>query len=392
MMPKPSPAHPSAARSGPHIVVAGGGTGGHLFPGIAIAEAFQAAEIGCRVLFVGTGRPLEAKVIPAAGFAHRTIRIEGIKGRGARGLAAALLKMPGALVQSLAILRRFDAHLVVGVGSYAAGPVILAARLLRTPVVLHEQNSVAGITNRLLAPFASRIYLSFETSRSSFAAHKTVVSGNPVRRSILAAAATGDPADAAAHPFTVLILGGSQGARSINEAVMGALDRFGKRGDLRFIHQTGAADEERVRAAYAAHGLVADVRAFITAMGRAYGQADLILCRAGATTVAEITALGKAAVLIPYPYAADNHQLLNARSLQRQGAAEVLLESDLNGSAVFAVIDRLRCRPRQLRDLGAAAARLGRPAAARAIVADCQRLLAPRRTGGRAGRTSVHTT
>ena len=355
-----------------NVVVAGGGTGGHLFPGIAVAREFVVRNANSRILFVGAGRPFEKKALALAGYPQRTIAVEGIKGRGlwARGRAA--MKIPGALLHSAGILADAQADLVVGVGGYAAGPVALAAWFKCIPMVLCEQNTVPGITNRMLFPLAKRIYVSFEDTRGKIDPAKMRITGNPVRQQILEASAVKSDEK---NLFTILVVGGSQGAHAINLAMMDALPRIQQRVKIRIIHQTGAADQDKVKAAYDKTGIDAEVKAFFNDMASRYGQADLVVCRAGATTVAELTALGKAALFIPYPFAADNHQEINARSMVDNGAALMVLERDLSGADLAGRIDRFTTRPDLLAEMASRSRALGKPDAAQAIVDDCYQLV-----------------
>ncbi len=352
-----------------HIVITGGGTGGHLFPGIAIARAFQQRLAETAILFVGTGRELERRVIKEAGYRHAVIRVRGLKGMGLFRQLRSLLALPGALLGAGAILWRFRPAVVIGVGGYAAGPVCLAAWLMRIPVCLQEQNSLPGITNRLLARLARRIYTSFTASRTHFPADKVMLSGNPVRAEIIALGrrkAAREPG----RPFTVLVAGGSQGARNINTAVIDMLPHIDDPRSLEVIHQSGPADLERVRQAYAAAGIMARVEAFFNDMDRQYARADLVICRAGATTVAELTCSGLPAIFIPLPHAADNHQEINARVVVEAGAGEMIREADLNGGGLWQCIRRLRDTPGLIDEMVARARALGRPEAADTIVAD----------------------
>ncbi len=354
------------------VVVAGGGTGGHLFPGIAVAGEFAARNPKSRILFVGAGRPFEREALARAGYPQRTIAIEGIKGRGLWAKTRAAMKIPGALFRSAGILADAQADLVVGVGGYAAGPVALAAWLKGIPVVLCEQNTVPGITNRMLFPLAKRIFVSFENTRGKINPSKKRITGNPVRGQVLAVstAETGPE-----NGFTIMVVGGSQGAHAINLAVVDALPHLRQRGRLRIVHQTGAEDQDSVAAAYAKAGIEAEVKAFFHDMASRYSRADLVVCRAGATTVAELTALGKAALFIPYPYAADNHQELNARALVDQGAAQMMLERDLTGAALAGCLDALAGDPELLAGMAARSRTMGKPDAARTIVDDCYQLV-----------------
>ena len=354
------------------VVVAGGGTGGHLFPGIAIAGEFAVRNPQSRILFVGAGRPFEKDALARAGYPQRTIAIEGIKGRGGWAKARAAMKIPGALFRSAGILAEAQADLVVGVGGYAAGPVALAAWIKGIPVVLCEQNTMPGITNRMLFPIAKRVYLSFENTRGKIDPLKKRITGNPIRQQILAAATREEKET---NPFTILIVGGSQGAHAINLAVMDALPRLRQTRKIHFVHQTGAKDQDPVAAAYAKAGMDAEVKAFFHDMASRYRRADMVVCRAGATTVAELTALGKPALFIPYPYAADDHQEHNARALVDQGAAQMVLERELTGADLARRLEALAGSPDRLASMASTSRRLGKPDAARAIVDDCYQLV-----------------
>ena len=355
-----------------NVVVAGGGTGGHLFPGIAVAGEFVVRNPQSRVLFVGVGRPFEKDALARAGYPQRTIAIEGIKGRGPWATLRAVMKIPGAMFHSAGILDEAQADLVVGVGGYAAGPVALAAWIKGIPVVLCEQNTVPGITNRMLFPIAKRIYVSFEDTRGKIDSLKKRVTGNPIRRQILAASTLEAKEK---NPFAILIVGGSQGAHAINLAVMDALPRLRQRREIHFVHQTGAKDQDQVADAYEKAGMDAEVKSFFHDMASRYRRADLVVCRAGATTVAELTALGKPALFIPYPFAADNHQEHNARALVDRGAAQMVLERDLTGADLARRLDALAGSPDLLATMASKSMVLGRPDAAQRIVDDCYQLV-----------------
>jgi UDP-N-acetylglucosamine--N-acetylmuramyl-(pentapeptide) pyrophosphoryl-undecaprenol N-acetylglucosamine transferase len=354
------------------VVIAGGGTGGHLFPGMAVAGEFAVRNPQSRILFVGAGRPFEKDALARAGYPQRTIPIEGIKGRGLWVKARAVAKIPAALLSSTGILAEAQADLVVGVGGYAAGPVALAAWIKGIPVVLCEQNTVPGITNRMLFPISRRVYLSFEKTICKIDPLKKRITGNPIRRQILGAST---PEAKVRDTFTILILGGSQGAHAINLAVMDALPRLRQRRRIRIVHQTGAEDRDQVVNAYEKAGIDAEVKAFFHDMASRYRRADLVVCRAGATTVAELTALGKAALFIPYPFAADNHQVHNAQALVDQGAAQMVLERELSGADLARRLDVLAGAPDLLATMASRSRELGKPEAARSIVDDCYRLV-----------------
>jgi len=353
----------------PHIVITGGGTGGHLFPGIAIARAFQQRMADTAILFVGTGRELERRVLGDAGYRHAVIRVKGLKGMGVFRQLRSLASLPGALLRAGALLWKFRPAVVVGVGGYAAGPVCLAARILGIPVCLQEQNSLPGITNRLLARVARRIYTSFSESNHHFPAKKVMLAGNPVRDEIITLGR--QPFERAPdRPFTILVAGGSQGARSINTAIIDMLAHIDDPGSLQLIHQCGAEDHARVQHAYEGTGVTARVEAFFNDMDRQYAQADLAVCRAGATTVAELTCIGLPAIFIPFPHAADNHQEINARSVVSAGAGEMIIETELNARDLWQQIRQLRDNPERLENMARRARALGRPEAAATIVAD----------------------
>jgi UDP-N-acetylglucosamine--N-acetylmuramyl-(pentapeptide) pyrophosphoryl-undecaprenol N-acetylglucosamine transferase len=364
------------------IVIAGGGTGGHLFPGIAVAEEFQTRNPKNSVLFVGTGRPFEVSILSETGFAHRRITAEGFKGRGIGNQLVAVLKIPIGVAESLLILKSFKPHLVIGVGGYSAGPLVIGAWLLKIKIVLHEQNILPGITNRMLSRFADRIYVSFPETKFDAAIEKMRLTGNPVRKAIVQSIKRQRNAGVSAFEnekkFSILILGGSQGAHRINMAVLEALEHIENKEKMFFAHQTGVQDEAQVKQWYVEHGMASDARAFFKDMDQQYQKADLVICRAGATTVAEIAALGKGVIFIPFPFAADNHQVLNAQSLVRAGAAEMIDEKDLSGKSLARRINHYVRHPEVLKRMGARCRALGRLDAATMIVGDCYDLISKR--------------
>lgn len=353
------------------VLIAGGGTGGHLFPGIAIAEAFRARESTTEILFVGTGNPVEVSTTSKKGFDHVKIVAEGFKGRGLWRQIRSLFKIPVGLWQALRIIRQFDPDIIIGVGGYASGPVALAGRPMGKKIVIHEQNILPGLTNRILGRLANRIFISFPDNFSIFSPSRTVITGNPVRRELLARKSDRKPTD----QFTVLVLGGSQGAHAVNCAVVEALDHLKNPEQMTFIHQTGAKDAAWVAQAYESRGIKARVEAFFEDMAGLYSSADLVICRAGATTVAELMALGKPAVFIPFPFAANNHQELNARYVADTGGAEVILEKDLKGDLLAGKLDHYTLHPETLQDMARQMLALARPNAADVIVDECRRLL-----------------
>jgi len=356
-----------------------GGTGGHLFPGIAIAQEFLAKNAESSVLFVGTGKPFETSILSETGFAHKRITAEGFKGRGVWHQLVSILKVPKGIIESISILKDFKPHIVIGVGGYSAGPLVMGARLLGVKIVLHEQNILPGITNRILSRFADRICVSFEETIMGVTPNKIRFTGNPIRKEIVQCAETlrntNIKASKKEKKFTILILGGSQGAHSINMALLEALLYLENRENIFFVHQTGVQDETQVKQSYDEHGIENDTRAFFKDMARQYQGADLIICRAGATTVAEIKAVGKGVIFVPFPFAADNHQVLNARSLVKARAAEMILEKDLTGKILAERIDYYVQRPEALQQMALRSKDLGRVDAAAMIVDDCYDLI-----------------
>jgi UDP-N-acetylglucosamine--N-acetylmuramyl-(pentapeptide) pyrophosphoryl-undecaprenol N-acetylglucosamine transferase len=355
---------------GLHVVIAGGGTGGHLYPGIAVARELAARRPDAQITFAGTAKGIESRVVPREGFQLDVIRSGGLKGKSIadRARGAALLPVSVADAWRLVSSRRPD--LVIGVGGYSSGPVVLTAALRGIATMLLEQNAVPGLTNRLLARVVKAAAVTFESTQAFFGS-KAFVSGNPVRPEFLAAAGPHQESalDDQATVTRVLVFGGSQGAHAINMAMVEAAPRLAAGGPhLRLTHQTGERDVEMVRAGYRQAGLQADVEPFLYDMGRRLGAADLIVCRAGATTLAEITAAGKAAILIPLPTATDDHQRKNAEALGAAGAADVLLQRDTTGAALADRILSLAGDAPRRRRLAAAAKALAKPDAAKVIV------------------------
>ena len=354
------------------LMIAGGGTGGHLFPGVAIAEELRQREPNADIVFVGTERGIEARVLPELGWALAIIEVSGLKTVGLRESIRGLGRVPRALLQSRAIIQSFRPDVVIGVGGYASGPVVLAARLMGIPTAILEQNSIPGLTNKILGKFVDAIFLAFSETRRFFANKKTIMSGNPIRAAIrdalLDARASAD--DRPPHLFA---FGGSQGAVALNALVADAIAMLSTGGfDLTILHQTGSADLEPTQGRYADAGISADCRAFIVDMAAEYSRADLVIARAGATTVAELTVVGTPAILVPYPYAADNHQEINARELVGAGAAKMFREADLDAETLAeAIADTLDDHP-TLERMGSAMKALGRPQAAATIIDWCE--------------------
>jgi UDP-N-acetylglucosamine--N-acetylmuramyl-(pentapeptide) pyrophosphoryl-undecaprenol N-acetylglucosamine transferase len=351
------------------VVIAGGGTGGHLYPGIAVAREFLARAPDAEITFAGTSRGIEARVVPREGFELDVIRSAGIKGKSIAARARGATLVPLGLVDAWRIVSRRRPDLVVGVGGYSSGPVVLAAALRGVPTMLLEQNAVPGLTNRLLGPFVKAAAVTFDATRQFFGP-KAFASGNPVRPEFLSAGSSEESAlDDQSSSFTrVLVFGGSQGAHAINVAMVEAAPELAADSHLRVTHQTGQRDVEMVRTAYRAAGLQANVEPFLFDMGRQLREAQVVVSRAGATTLAEITAAGKAAILIPLPTATDDHQRKNAEALAAAGAAEVLLQNELNGRTLAERIRALAGDRERRGRIAGAAKRLARPDAAKAIV------------------------
>jgi UDP-N-acetylglucosamine--N-acetylmuramyl-(pentapeptide) pyrophosphoryl-undecaprenol N-acetylglucosamine transferase len=366
-----APVDPRARAERPlRVLIAGGGTGGHLFPGVALAEEVKAR--GGEVLFVGTDRGIEARVLPEQGWALAKIDATGIKGRGLKGLLFGLLRLPRAWWQSLAIVRKFRPDVVVGVGGYASGPVVATAAMLLRPTAILEQNSIPGITNRILSRIVRRVFCTFPDRGNFFPKRKVVLTGNPIRRPILAALqAAGQVGAEPARPPRLFVFGGSQGARAINEMIVAALPELLRSvPDLEVWHQTGRGEADRVRDGYAALGLHdprVRVAEFLTDMATPYAWCDLVLCRAGATSLAELAAAGRPAVLVPFPHATDNHQEHNARALVDAQAAVLLREREWTPASLATALRELLADRSRLAAMRTAMLAAARPGAAGSI-------------------------
>ncbi len=351
------------------VIFAGGGTGGHLFPGLAVAREFQRRAAATEILFVGTEQGIEFRVLPKEGFKLATLTVKGLKGRGLRGVFDALYGVPASLLRSRAIIRRFRPDCIVGLGGYASGPLLLVGRLARIRCAIMEQNLRPGFTNKLLAGWVDRVFTAYRDSANYFPRARVVETGNPVRWQKL-------PEVAQRAKFSLLVFGGSAGARRINFAVAAALEQLTDlKAELFITHQTGSADFAAIREAYAALPFEAEVTPFIDQMDRAYAQADLVLCRAGATTVAELTAFGKAAILVPYPYAIYDHQRGNAQALRDRGAADMILDQELTGEILAERIRSYLSDRKRIEKMAGVARSMGRPDAAARIVDECYALV-----------------
>ncbi len=362
-----SPVHPPADL---HVVIVAGGTGGHLFPGIAVAREFQRA-CKARVTFLTTAKPVTAAILQRYGLAWEPVASRALLGQGWLSRLRTYGGLPAHLLAARKQLQALAPDLVLGMGGHAAGPVGVAAWSLGVPLAIHEQNAIPGFTNRWLARLARRVFLSFPDAGGHLPAAKCLWTGNPIRGEFFS-----PPPPRPARPFTVLIMGGSQGARHLNFEVLAALPLLAPfRESLHFLHLTGEADYPAVAHGYQEAGWPAEVAPFSPEVAALMGRAHLLVCRAGASTLAELTALGRAAVLVPYPFAANNHQEANARFLEAAGAAQVVLNKDFT-AARFA--DKIRLfleQPEALAAMEAASRTLAKPAAAREIVEGCVALV-----------------
>jgi len=356
---------------GKRFVLAGGGTGGHVTMALAVGEAL--AEAGARLLFVGTERGLERRLVPEAGFELATLPGGQVMGASPVARARSLARLTRGALRAFRLLGRHRPAAVISVGGYAAVPAVAAAAARRIPVALVEPNAVPGRANRATGRLARRVYLAFEEAAGAFpraAARAEVrVVGVPLRRAMVEGFAAAARRREPVSPLRLLVFGGSQGARQINDAVLDALPRLAP-GSLEVAHQSGEADRPRVAGAYARAGVPAEVFAFDPDMPSRYAWADLALCRSGAITVAELALAGLPALLVPYPYAADDHQRANAEALVRGGAARRLEPRSLDGAALAAALEPLIAAPEALVEMGRRARALARPEAAREIAAD----------------------
>jgi len=329
-----------------NVIIAGGGTGGHLFPGIAVAREIQRRIPGSRILFVGAEQGIETRIVPKEGFELRTLPVGGIKGLGLVRQFRNLIGMLSGVFKARQILRQFKPDVVIGVGGYASFPLLSAATLGGYPRIVMEQNAVPGLANRVLGRWVNFAAVTDPRTESYFG-KRAVVTGNPIRPEFKSI-----PAKVHLAPYTILIFGGSQGAQSINRAVIEALDNLADwKNRLKFVHQTGERQLDEVKRAYSAKGFDADVRTFFNNFHEQYAAADLIVSRSGATTVAEIKAAGRAAILIPFPFAADDHQTKNARAMSDENAAILISNSDLNGKRLADAIRELIGDPKRLAEI-----------------------------------------
>ena len=349
------------------VVIAGGGTGGHLYPGIAIAREIVSRRSGSTITFAGTARGIETKVVPREGFELDLLRIAGLKGRSPLAALRGIALLPLSFADAWRIISRRRPDAVIGVGGYASGPVVMLAALRGIPTLIAEQNAVPGMTNRLLAWVVKAAAVTFD-STVSFFGRRGFVAGNPVRPEFFEEVEL--PPDSGSHGrrAKVLIFGGSQGAHAINVAMVAAAPRLAAAGAVDVTHQTGERDVDLVRTGYRDAGLEARVEPFLYAMDREMKSADVVVSRAGATTIAELAAVGRAAILVPLPTAADDHQKKNAEVFARAGAAELIEQKDLTGGVLADRRLALAGDPKRRQAMGEAARRMARPDAAKRIV------------------------
>ncbi|WMC10122.1 undecaprenyldiphospho-muramoylpentapeptide beta-N-acetylglucosaminyltransferase [Oceanimonas pelagia] len=348
------------------LLVMAGGTGGHVFPGLAVADLLR--EEGWTIHWLGTAERMEAQLVPKHGYPLHTISIAGVRGNGLKRLLAAPFKIANAVRQARRVLKQTQPDVVLGMGGFAAGPGGVAARLAGIPLVLHEQNAAAGMTNRLLARIASRVLMAFPG-----AFEQGEVVGNPVRPDVVALPAPAERIGLEPQPLRLLVVGGSLGAKVLNDTLPAALAQVNAQVAVR--HQCGRGNSEAVRSAYAAHGVDAEVSDFITDMAAAYGEADLVVCRAGALTVSEVAAAGLGAIFVPLPHAVDDHQTKNAQALVDRGAALLMPQATLTPAALAHQLEQLAGSRARLRDM-AGKARQQAITDAAAQVAHCLRTLA----------------
>jgi UDP-N-acetylglucosamine--N-acetylmuramyl-(pentapeptide) pyrophosphoryl-undecaprenol N-acetylglucosamine transferase len=349
-------------------ILAGGGTGGHVIPALAIAQQLQ-KDYAARILFIGTARGIENRLVPAAGFPLKLVQVGALKNVSLATRLKTSFDLPRAVWDSRGILSDFRPDIVIGVGGYASGPAMLAAILRRVPTLVFEPNFVPGFANRLVARFVSGAAVHFAETGRYFP--RCEVSGVPVREAFFEI-----PKQNPVNPKpTLLVFGGSQGAHAINQVVINSVAELRQRvPGIHIVHQTGELDYNDAQAAYANLGDSVEVYRFIDDMPGSFARAGLLICRSGASTVAEVAAAGKAAIFVPFPRAADDHQKRNAEALRRAGAAEMLEESNLSRETLVETVASLFSEPSRLEQMGAAARRMSHPNAARAIAAMAARL------------------
>jgi UDP-N-acetylglucosamine--N-acetylmuramyl-(pentapeptide) pyrophosphoryl-undecaprenol N-acetylglucosamine transferase len=362
------------------VLIAGGGTGGHIYPALAVADEIKRRNKDSRVLFVGTRKGLEARLVPEAGYDISFINVSGFAGRNFLARTSAVFQLGSAVLEARRILKQFQPELVLGTGGYVSGPAVLAGCWGGIKTMIQEQNSIPGQMNRFLARWVDEIHIAFTESRLYFKQKSKIrLSGNPtrIREPRGGSVELRRRMGLLAGRKTVMVVGGSRGARSLNRAVREMLPRFTGCLDIQFILQTGQEDQEAVAQAVREAGVVAVVRAYLAPIEEAYALADLVVCRAGAMTLAEVGQFGLPAILVPYPHAIYQHQLRNARILADKGAADVILDGDLGGSLLAERISQLLADEKRLRDLGLNAYNLSRPDAHERLVNAIEHLTHP---------------
>ncbi len=348
------------------FLLSGGGTGGHLFPAIALAEEILQRKKGNEVLFVGAERGIEREILPQKGYDAVFLNVKPLRGKGIYGFISGLVSLPVAIIRAMSVIRKFNPDAVIGSGGYACAPVIIAAYLMKKKSFLLEQNIVPGFTNRILSRFVYAIITAFKNSYKYFKNKNVEWLGNPVRRQLFNNYLSESIDD---RYFTILVFGGSQGAHFVNNVVAEAMKIIAERGEtVNITHQTGKKDFEDIKKKYSDAGVSAYVTEFIEDMSTAYRAADLVICRSGATSIAEITVCKKPSVLIPYPFAADDHQRLNAIELVNAGAAVMLEQKDLTPLILAETIISLKNDPQRLKNMSEQAGRIAKPEAAREIM------------------------
>jgi UDP-N-acetylglucosamine--N-acetylmuramyl-(pentapeptide) pyrophosphoryl-undecaprenol N-acetylglucosamine transferase len=369
----PSPRPPVSPSRSLSVIIAGGGTGGHIFPGIAIAQEFKRRDPETEILFIGTAKGLETKIVPREGFELELIEVSALKRVSLVQRIKSLLLLPKSFLAVRSLIQRIKPDVVIGVGGYASGPVVLIASLMGVPTLVAEQNALPGFTNRVLGRFVRAAAVTFEEAKDYFG-EKAEITGNPVRAEFFDV----PPKETAGSDdvIHIFITGGSQGARAINLAMIDALPLLVReKNNLSITHQTGEHDYDKVRANYLENGWKVEVRPFIENMINEFAKADLVITRAGATTVAELAAAGKPALMIPFPFAADDHQRKNAEAVERAGAGRMILQAELTPERLAQELLWLVNDPQQLARMAEASKKLGYPGAAANVVNLAMRIL-----------------
>jgi UDP-N-acetylglucosamine--N-acetylmuramyl-(pentapeptide) pyrophosphoryl-undecaprenol N-acetylglucosamine transferase len=350
------------------LMIAGGGTGGHIYPAIAIAREYLSRDPERRAIFVGTEKGLEKTIVPKAGFPLEFIDVGGLKGKGGLDLIRNILRVPKGLIQAFRLVGKHQPSVVLGVGGYSSGPVLLAARLRGVPTIIHEANAFPGLANRAVAKFVTAVAVAFADALPRLKRPDGVVTGNPIRKEFFEAQKPGQ--GATGNRQRLLIFGGSQGSRILNDTMTGALLFLSRlRDSLEIVHQTGPNEHEKVQKAYRESAFAgATVVPYLDPIVDQMAAADLVVSRAGAMTIGELSAIGRAAILVPFAAATNNHQELNARVVERAGGAVVITESELSPEKLAAAITGIVSDPKRAESMGAASKTLALPAATKNIV------------------------